>query len=71
MKINELISNVGVWVTNDEEKLLNKIKSPRLLSSFNSHDRFKLETMIRKDLVIKRGFENPVVIVNEKLKKHN
>jgi|688.fasta_scaffold11717_15 hypothetical protein len=71
MRICDLINPIDIWITNEEADILKKIKSPRLLSSFNSHDRVKLEYMIRKNLVIKRGFENPVVIANEEINKYN
>lgn len=66
MKINELISTFEIFTTNEETKLLEKLKKPVLLSHLNDHDQCVVETMIRKSLVKKIGFKNPTVVANEK-----
>jgi hypothetical protein len=66
MKINELISTFEIFTTNEETKLLEKLKKPVLLSHLNDHDQYVVETMIRKSLVKKIGFKNPTVVANEK-----
>jgi hypothetical protein len=65
MKISELIENFEIYTTNEEEKLLKQLYHPSPLHSFSEHDQFVIETLIRKNLVIKIGNTNPVVIINE------
>jgi hypothetical protein len=45
--------------------MLAKLQSPVLLDSFDERERFIIEGMIRKSLVIKIGDRNPKVIANE------
>ena len=69
MKITELIDNFEIFTTNEENKILQKLKNPVNLKSINDHDKVKIENLIRKDLVTKTGFTDPTVSVNEKYKK--
>lgn len=71
MKIEELLENMEIWTTNEESKILKKLKSPVKLSTLNEHDKVKVEYMIRKGLVEKSGFTDPIVVANEKFKKNN
>ena len=65
MKINELISNFQVFISNEERALLSSLKEARPLNSFSERDQYTIESLIRKSLVIKIGQENPKVISNE------
>jgi hypothetical protein len=65
MKVNELLSNFTVYTSNEEEKVLKRLKDPSLLSEFTEHEQFVIEGLIRKSLVIKIGSTNPRVIANE------
>lgn len=65
MKINELISNFEIYTSNEEKLMLEKLKYPQLLSSFTERDKFTIEGMVRKSLIIKIGDVNPKVIANE------
>ena len=65
MKINELLSGFKIFTSGEEEAILKKLVSPVYLSSFSERDRFIIEGLIRKSLVIKIGTENPRVISNE------
>ena len=65
MKINELIGNFVIWTTREEDALLRRLESVSYLNSFNEHDQFIIEGLIRKSLVIKIGDSNPKVIANE------
>ena len=71
MKIEELLDNMEIWTTNEETKLLKKLKSPVAFNTLSSHDKVKIEYMIKKGLVEKTGFKNPTVVANEKSKKDN
>jgi len=65
MKINELISDFKIFTTNEEAEVLKKLTAPSYLSSFTERERFVIEGLVRKSLVIKIGTENPRVISNE------
>jgi hypothetical protein len=65
MKISELIEDFEIFVTNEESEILKKISGPVFLDSFSERERFIIEGMIRKSLVIKIGTNNPKVIANE------
>lgn len=65
MKINELISNFEIWITNEEKELLKKLNSPVKLNSLTEHEQFKIQAMIRKSLVTKIGHVNPTVVANK------
>lgn len=66
MKINELISNFEIWTTNEERDLLKRLKKPTKIAALDEHDQFRVQAMIRKNLLIKIGTENPSVVANEK-----
>jgi hypothetical protein len=70
MKINELLGgSFEIWVSNEERKLLEKVKEPIRLSSLSEHDQVRIQPLIRKSLVIKIGFnEDPKVVANDKFK---
>lgn len=65
MKINELISNFEIFITNEEKKVLAKLKHPIKLSQLPDRDQYIAEMMIRKSLVKKIGFNDPTVVANE------
>ena len=64
MKINELISNFEIWTTNDEAKLLERLKTPVKISQLSEQDQFKVQAMIRKSLLTKIGHQDPSVVAN-------
>jgi hypothetical protein len=65
MKINELLGEFKIWTTREEEAILERLKSVVHLNSFDEHERFIIEGLIRKSLVIKIGDRDPKVIANE------
>jgi len=69
MKINELIDSFEIWTTNEEKKLLAKLKEPVKLSRLSEQDQFKVQAMIRKSLITKIGHNDPSVVANEKNKQ--
>ena len=66
MKINELIADFEIWTTNDEAKLLERLKTPVKISQLSEQDQFKVQAMIRKSLLTKIGHNDPSVVANEK-----
>lgn len=68
MKINELITEFEIWTTNEEDKLLEKLKDPVKLRHLSEHDQVRIQALIRKSLVTKVGDQDPTVVANEKYK---
>ena len=65
MKINELLNGFTIYTSREEDAMLERLKTAIPLSSFNEHDQFIIEGMIRKSLIIKIGSNNPRVVANE------
>jgi hypothetical protein len=66
MKINEFVRSLDTWCTNEELELLEKLTEPRLINSFEEREKFVLENLIRKSLVIKvNGNESVYVYPNK------
>jgi hypothetical protein len=66
MKINELVGEFHIWMTNEEAKLLKKLEKPMKLAHLDEQDQFKVQALIRKSLVTKVGHKDPTVVANEK-----
>lgn len=66
MKVSELIKDFSVWTTNEEREILKKLQTPVRLKSLSEQEQFRIQAMIRKDLVTKIGDTNPKVVTNEK-----
>jgi hypothetical protein len=64
MNINELFGGFSIFTSNEERKLLEKLEDPVRLSSFNEHDQNNIQNMIRKSLVKKIGWNDPMVMKN-------
>ncbi len=65
-KVYNLLDGFNVWTTNEEAKLLKKLKNPVKLSHLSEQEQFKVQAMIRKSLVTKIGMTDPTVVANEK-----
>ena len=68
MKINELISEFTIAMSNEEADVLKKVErnSPLPLISFTERDQFVIEGLIRKALVSKvRNNNMTLVVANE------
>ena len=61
-----ILDDFTIWTTNEERQILKKLKEPVRLSSLSEHDQFKIQAMIRKSLITKIGFKDPMVVANEK-----
>lgn len=66
--LNELISGFEIYTTNEEQKILEKLKKPVKLNSLSEQDQFKIQAMVRKSLITKIGQHDPSVVANEKFK---
>lgn len=65
MKINELLGEFTIYRSREEDEMLKRLETASFLNSFSERDRFIIEGLIRKSLVIKIGDVNPKVIANE------
>jgi hypothetical protein len=67
-KIYNILDGFDIWTTNEETKLLARLKEPVKLSQLSEQDQFKVQVMIRKSLITKIGMNDPSVVANEKIK---
>jgi hypothetical protein len=65
-KIYNILDGFEIWTTNDEAKLLERLKTPVKISQLSEQDQFKVQAMIRKSLLTKIGHNDPSVVANEK-----
>lgn len=63
MKINELIHDFEVHVSNEEKDVLKRMSSIQPLHSYSERDRFIIEGLIRKSLVSKVIRDGTVLVV--------
>ena len=68
MKINELIDSFEIWTTNGERELLKKFSTPVKIRTLSEQEQFQVQSLIRKSLLTKVGFDDPSVVANEKIK---
>ncbi len=67
MKINDLIKEFRIQMSNEEKALLDKISKPCYVESFSDREQFVIENLIRKSLVSKVNYKGSIVVVpNEK-----
>lgn len=63
MKINDFVRGIDTWRNNDEQTLLDKIKEPTPIGSFDERDQTIIEGLIRKSLLIKVKGNNDLTYV--------
>lgn len=64
MKINELISDFEIYVSNEESALLNRMQHVQPMASFTEREQFIIENMIRKSIVTKIVKNNQILVVS-------
>jgi hypothetical protein len=64
MKINELISDFEIYVSNEESALLNRMQHTQPLASFTEREQFIIENMIRMSIVTKIVKNNQILVVS-------
>jgi len=63
MKLNELVRSLETWTTMEERTILAKMEGLTSIKTYQEHERFIIEGLIRKSLVIKvQGKENEVYV---------
>ena len=66
MKLNELITQFTIAMSNEEAKLLRSVKGVMPYESFDEREQFVLEGLIRKSLVSKvHNNGNTMVVAND------
>ena len=63
MKINEVLKNFEIFVSNEEKQILNKLERLLPIESYNDRERFVIENLIRKSLVSKVKHNNTYMVV--------
>jgi len=53
MKLNELISDFSIYVTNEEQELAETLDRPVPLSTFNERERIIIDSLVRKSVISK------------------
>lgn len=67
MKINELIKSFEIFVTNEEQQLLDKLNGPCYVSTLTEREQQVVDNLIRKSILSKVNYKGSVVILpNEK-----
>ena len=62
MRQDELISQISIAVSNEEEEVMNKLYRPMPLHIFTERDQFIIENLVKKSLVSKVQ-RNSIVLV--------
>jgi hypothetical protein len=69
--MGDLLKSFTIAVTNEEQKLLDKIDSLKEVSAFSERERFILESLIRKSLVTKVKHEGRYLVTRNEYKTAN
>ena len=68
MQINELLGSYRVAVTNEEQKVLDKMHDVAPLHSYDEREQFVIENLIKKDLVSKHVRNKQTLVVKNDFK---
>jgi hypothetical protein len=63
MKINEVLKNFEIFVSNEEKQILSKLDQILPIESYNDREQFVIENLIRKSLVSKIKRNNTYMVV--------
>jgi len=67
MKLNELVQDFKIFVTNEEKKVLSKIDDIMPFESFNEREQTIIENLIRKSLVSKIQRKGSILVMANEL----
>lgn len=67
MKLNELLTDFNIQMSNEEQEVLKRCKSVRPLHTFSERDKFVIEGLIRKSLVSKIIHNGDVLVVTNEI----
>ena len=63
MKLNELIKDFSIYLTNEERSLLENIQGLAPLSKFQEREQTIINNLIRKSVVSKVMYNNQVMVM--------
>lgn len=63
MRINDLIENFEIFVSNEEQNILDTIQGIKSIEMFNEREQLVIENLIRKSLVSKVPRNNSYLVV--------
>ncbi len=67
MKLNELVRSLDTWISKEERDVLHRITGLVSIKTFEDHEKFVIEGLIRKSLVIRvQGANNESYIYPNK-----
>jgi len=62
MKVNDLIQDFEIFVSNEEQSILSRMHDVAPLNSYNEREKTIIENLIRKSLVSKIMHNNTVMV---------
>jgi hypothetical protein len=67
MKLNELITDFEIFITNEEKQLVDKIKNPCYIDIFTERELQVIDNLVRKSILSKVNYKGTILVVgNEK-----
>jgi len=63
MKINELLGEFHIFLTNEEKSLLEKVEGVRPIEFYSERERFVIENLVRKSVITKIRKNNSYMVV--------
>lgn len=63
MKINDLIQNFEIFLTNEEKDILPKLQQLRLREEFTEREQYVIENMVKKSVVTKVKYNGETYLV--------
>jgi hypothetical protein len=69
MKINEVLDNLTIQVSNEESTVLEKLDRTMPLSLFTEREKFVIENLVKKSLVSKVVSNTQTVVVRNDIKE--
>lgn len=67
MKLNELIKSFEIYITNEEQKLLETFDAPVPLSTFAEREQVIINNLIRKSVISKVRYNGTVMVMRNDL----
>lgn len=67
MKINELITDFSIYLTNEEKSLMEQINGLVPLSSFPEREQVIINNMIRKSVISRLHYNGNVMVMRNEL----
>jgi hypothetical protein len=67
MKLNELITDFEIFITNEEKQLVDKITNPCYIDIFTERELQVIDNLVRKSILSKVNYKGTILVVgNEK-----